>query len=522
MISFFKLCEELKEESDPIRKKRFLTSYLSSCDPEEIDVALSYLSGKKEKAILTEAELISFARAYSNQPNWLIESSIREVGDFSEALALLTENSSQKEKITRTVLSIRKIADEIRSNTNRPELQKNIVDSFWDSAATSEKIFLHRILLGKQIVKIVDSILLFTIADCFDLEIAVLFEKTKIYGVPWKSFSFFKTLKEWFPHKELFRLSKTEIQSRIDSSLHKDWKKMDVVPFPEENSLLEHSYFLIPENGIEVQIVLDSFGTAVWSRENYIYQKEVSDALEDFFSRIDAADPVRKSAILSGWLIQNDSRNTFVFYDILSYNGEELLEQSISRRREFLNSFFCEEFRSVSILNWRLISASASDLSNQTSDANSFRKKILKNRSEAFIFNPQGNRFYSLKPALQSVKAVLLYGRKATSEEGFSFWELSFGLRKDKDDSSLVTIARTSVGSEDSLFAELDLFFKENTIEKKGPIRGVPTIWKTEILFRSRVASKRHKIGFVLQDVSIGERIDIEDEVDSLDILLKM
>ncbi|PJZ58546.1 hypothetical protein [Leptospira barantonii] len=530
MNSFFKLCEELKEESDPIRKRRFLAGYFSSCDPDELDVALFYLNGKKEKGIFREEEFISLVAKFSGKPSWLIQSSIQEVGDFAEALALLTENSSENKTIT--LLSIRKIAEEIRSIlSTRPasessERIREILFSFWNSAVVSEKIFLHRILLGKQILKIPDSILLSAIADCFDLEIAILFEKTNSFGAPWKSFSFLKTLTNWFPDRgKLIRLSKTEIQNKIDPSLHVEWNKVEAGDFPEENSLKGHSYFLIPENGRLVQVVLNSFGTAVWTRESYIYQKEISETLEGLFSSMvskefTGPDPLTLPILLLGWLIEKDSEKAFVFYDILRYKGEDLFKQTISRRSEILNSLFRENSPRVGIAH--RVGVPVSDSMSGSSNANRFRQEILGENSEAFIFDPQGSRFFSIKPALKSVKAVLLYGRKAMNEEGFSFWELSFGLRKDGEDSPLVTIARTSVGSEDSLFAELDLFFKENTIEKKGPIRGVPTIWKVELLFQSRVESKRHKIGFYLQDVSIGKRIGVEEEIDHLDLLLKM
>ncbi|PJZ30431.1 hypothetical protein CH378_07260 [Leptospira kmetyi] len=535
--SFFKLCEELKEESDPIRKRRILTSYLSSCDLEELDVAFFYLSGKKEKGILREEELISFAREFSGKPNWLIESSIQEVGDCAEALALLTENSSQKKtkSATSTLLSIRKIAETIRSNgpvlskradSEKPEQIEEILFSFWNSAVVSEKIFLHRILLGKQILKIQDSILLFAIADCFDLEIAILFEKTKTFGVPWKSFSFLKTLSEWFSDRdEPIRLSETEIRNRIDPSFHVEWNKVEAEDFSEENSLNGHSYFLIPENGVTVQVVLNAFGAAVWTKENYVYQKEISEALEELFSSMGSTEFAglelpELPIVLLGRLIEKDFKNTFVFYDILKYKGENLLNQTNSHRIEILNSLFRKKSPRVGIVH--RVEVPASDSVGRSLDINSFRKDILGENSEAFVFDPQDFRFYSIRAARKSVKAVLLYGRKAMSEEGFSFWELSFGLRKDQEDSSLITIARISVGSEDSLFAELDLFFKENTIEKKGPIRGVPTFWRTELLFRNRVVSKRHKIGFFLEDISLGKRIGVEEEIDSVDILLKM
>ncbi|MCG6194878.1 hypothetical protein LFX25_16690 [Leptospira sp. FAT2] len=582
MISFFQLVLELKEESDPARKRRLLTNYFCFCDPEEIDPALAYLSGKKEKPILSVEELTACASEYLQQPIWMIETSIKEVGDVSETISLLTGNFQEKTKkdvddpgrdgkkvgLTQSenvssrstqneIRFLIAIVEEIRSDA-QSKRSKDLLFSLWNSASVPEKIFLHLILLGKRILKVQDSVLLFVLADCFDLETGVLLEKAAAKGNPWKSSSVLKTLALWFPDRKLSRLSLREVLKRIDPSLPQAWK--EPLPFPDYKNAEDYSYFSIPRNTILAQIVFDSFGIAAWTKDGYLYRNQIPQIIEEL-SRI------QEPAVLIGWISANRSESIFEIYDILKYKGKNLSNHSIAERRIFLDLIFDQEFRFLSLVEWNLVPQKSADWKIRVSSDNPefyaepeiitssdnsesyvepeiFPAGFGENQSKTFdflnvnalVFHPSESQFLLLKPPAKTIKAALLYGRKSINAEGLSFWELSFGVRnstdrsevavRDLDSSSvdsvfpLVTIARVVVDSGQDLFAEFDSFFKENTIERKGPIRGVPTTWKAELSFQNLVQSKRHKIGFFLEEVRIQGRIPPDQALDDLRTLI--
>ncbi|WP_167482378.1 hypothetical protein [Leptospira yasudae] len=568
MISFFQLVPELKEESDPVRKRRLLTNYFCSCDPEEIDPALAYLSGKKEKPILFSEELAAFASEYLQQPIWMIETSIKEVGDVSEAIALLTGNlreglkkdgDDRKRDTNEVGLTLSEnvsigspqnelrfliaIAEEIRSNP-QSQRSKHLLFSLWNSASVPEKIFLHLILLGKRILKVQDSVLLFVLADCFNLETGVLLEKAAAKGNPWKSTSVLKTLSLWFPDRNLNRLSLREVVKRIDPSLPQTWK--EPLPFPDDKNAEGLSFFSIPRNAILTQIVFDSFGTAAWTKDGYLYRNQIPQIIEEL-------SQIQESAVFIGWISTSQSESTFEIYDILNRNQKDLSNQTIAERRNSLDSIFKQEFRFVSLVKWNLVPLESAMRRNATPFQSATRKPTVFSGQEressvqkieifnflnatAFVFHPSESQFFLFKPPAKTIKTALLYGRKSINAEGSSFWELSFGIRnstdrsegsmRDLDSSSvdsdlpLVTIARIVVDSGQDLFAEFDSFFKENTIERKGPIRGVPTTWKAELSFQNLVRSRRHKIGFFLEDVRIQGRIPSDQALDDLQALI--
>ncbi|MBW0432877.1 hypothetical protein HGB47_04535 [Leptospira yasudae] len=569
MISFFQLVPELKEESDPARKRRLLTNYFCSCDPEEIDPALAYLSGKKEKPIFSSEELAAFASEYLQQPIWMIETSIKEVGDVSEAIALLTGNLqeglkkdgddrkrdgkevglTQSENVPGSsphneIRFLIAIVEEIHSHP-QSQRSKHLIFTLWNSASVPEKIFLHLILLGKRILKVQDSVLLSVLADCFNLETGVLLEKAAAKGNPWKSTSVLKTLSLWFPDRNLNRLSLREVVKRIDPSLPQTWK--EPLPFPDDKNAEGLSFFLIPRNAVLTQIVFNSFGIAAWTKDEYLYRNQIPQIIEEL-------SQIQEPAVFIGWVSAKQSESTFEIYDIINHDQKDLSNQTIEERRNSLDSIFKQEFRFVSLVKWNLVppksamrrneipsdhSKSYAEPENPSPNFGEDKTGIFNfSNAPAFVFHPGESQFFLLKPPVKTIKAALLYGRKSINAEGSSFWELSFGIRnstdrsegavavRDLDSSSvdsdlpLVTIARIVVDSGQDLFAEFDSFFKENTIERKGPIRGVPTTWKAELSFQNLVRSKRHKIGFFLEDVRIQGRIPSDQELDDLQALI--
>lgn len=500
MLSFSKLIQEYKEESDSSQKRYLLTSFLSRCPLEELNNALSFLSGKKEKAILGEKELEGFVSEYLDQPLWMIRSSIEEVGDLSEAISLLTGNPSPIVEI-----QIGVILEKANQLINLKENAREVLFSIWKTFPIAEKNFFHKLLLGKQNIKIHETLLIEIVADLFDLETGILFEKFRDSKINWKTISILQILSSWFPNRKLERLDEVSISKRIDPSLPKKWHSPSLFL---KNQILKGTHFLLFPNGISTQAILHSSGLFLWKKNGFLYENECPSLFREFSS-------VKENAHILGWLKKNKGgEDTFVYYDILEYKGEDLTFKSIKERRKILDSIFVSDLPSIRAMEWEMVS--------EALDSQEFQKRFLKEYRNVYLFHPEENEFLEFKTPEQTVRAVLLYGRKAMSNEGSTFWELSFGVPSKNGGDVFQTLARISIDSKHSLFLEIDSFFKENTIEKKGPIRGVPTIWKAELSFHKILPSKRHKIGFLLEDVKIRRKVSSEEPLDSLDSLLNL
>ncbi|RHX92424.1 hypothetical protein [Leptospira stimsonii] len=500
MLSFSKLIQETKEESDSSQKRYLITSFLSRCPLEELNNTLSFLSGKKERAILEEKELEVLVSEYLDQPLWMIRSSIEEVGDLSEAISLLTGNPSPIIEI-----QISAILEKANQLINLKENAREVLFSIWKTFPIAEKIFIHKLLLGKQNIKIHETLLIEIVADLFDLETGILFEKFRDSKINWKTISILQILSSWFPNRKFERLDEVSISKRIDPSLPKKWHSPSLFL---KNQISKGTHFLLFPNGISAQAILHSSGLFLWKKNGFVYENECPSLFREFSS-------VKENAHILGWLEKNQrGEDTFVYYDILKYQGEDLTLKSIKERRKILDSIFVSDLPSIRAMEWEIVS--------EALDSREFQKRFLKEYRNVYLFRPEENEFLEFKTPEQTIRAVLLYGRKGMNNEGSTFWELSFGVPSKNGGDVFQTLARISIDSKHSLFLEIDSFFKENTIEKKGPIRGVHTIWKAELSFQNILPSKRHKIGFLLEEVKIRRKVSSEELLDSLDSLLNL
>ncbi|MBM9579529.1 hypothetical protein JWG45_20495 [Leptospira sp. 201903070] len=513
MLSFSKLIQEYREESDSVRRRYLLTSFLCHCPLEELDLVFGFLAGKKEKPILKEERILTLVSEYLNQPLWMIRSAIEEIGDVPEAISLLTGNPSSKSAIRTDVL-----LENANQIINLHIRDKEILFSIWNTFPVPEKIFFHKLLLGKQNIKIHETLLIEIVADLFDLETGILLNNFFTSKLNFKTTPILRILSSWFPNRKLERLDEVSISKRTDPSLPKNWLSPSSFL---KNQISKGTHFLLFPDGISAQAILHSSGLFLWTKNGFLFENEFHSLFREF-SR------VKENAHILGWLEKNRrGEDIFVYYDILEYQGRDLSLNSIKERRKILDSIFISGLPSIRGMEWGILP--------EKMDSREFQIRLSKEYQSAYLFYPDQNEFLELKTPEQTVRAVLLYGRKAMSNEGSTFWELSFGVpthlatHREQDaellateDSNLNTIARISLDSKHPLFLEIDSFFKENTIEKKGPIRGVPTTWKAELSFQKILPSKRHKIGFFLENVKIRGKISSEEPLGSLDSLLSL
>lgn len=501
MISFCKLIEDYKEESDPTLKRDLLTSYFCGCKEEELDSAVFILNGKKDKRIITEESLIRFVSEFSEQPIWLLNASIAEVGDVAEACALATGLP-----ISPKDWDLSSLLEETASLQTRPDSARERLFFLWKTLPISEKTFLHSILLGKRTIKVPENLLFSALADCFDLELGILLTRYKTETPDLKAIPFSRILRSWFSEKKPGRLSKMEIAKRIDLSRAEPEDK----PVYSGDSIPENYGYFLESPGIPIRVVGNSSGIFVWKESD---EEDLLDPVlfPEVYSVCSGFLESGHTFVLTGILDEN-SNHKFIIYDILNFLGKNVRNLPFSERRNLLFSVTGETEKGEVEL------AKTLPLERETTVAE-FYKFLMDKKSGARLFDPTGSALYIFTRPSRSFKAVLLYGRKGRNEIGTSFWELGFGLRTSSQDSAPQTIGRIVLQTEDPFFAELDFFFQENTIEKKGPIRGVPTIWKAELSFQNIRVSKRHKSGYRLEEIRLVRRIPEEQNIDSLETL---
>jgi DNA ligase-1 len=120
-----------------------------------------------------------------------------------------------------------------------------------------------------------------------------------------------------------------------------------------------------------------------------------------------------------------------------------------------------------------------------------------------------------------TIDAVLLYAQKGHGRRSNLFTDYTFAV---KDGDKLVTFTKAYSGLTDKEFTEVDVFVKQNAVEKFGPVRTVKPELVFEIAFEGIAASKRHKCGVALRFPRMHRwRKDKKvDEINTLDDLKQL
>ena len=89
MKRFVKLFEDLDATQSTLRKLEVMASYFREAPPEDAVWALYYLSGRKQKRLLSRAVIQTAVQELSGLSEWLFSESYQVVGDLAETVALL-------------------------------------------------------------------------------------------------------------------------------------------------------------------------------------------------------------------------------------------------------------------------------------------------------------------------------------------------------------------------------------------------------------------------------------------------
>jgi len=209
---------------------------------------------------------------------------------------------------------------------------------------------------------------------------------------------------------------------------------------------------------------------------------------------------------------------SFVAFDLLEYQSEDIRTQPFERRKNLLIKILNKIDHKNLILSSEIESKSWHELKK-------IKNKINKNIADGMILKRldsiSSSGWFEWKNDPISILAVLLYARMDQGSTSPLFKEYTFAL---KHDGHLVPFAKSSFGLTDKEILRIDDFIRNNTLEKFGPVRTVKPELVFQLEFDSIQKSSRHKCGIVVQNPHIiywhhDKKID---EIGSLNSLISL
>jgi DNA ligase-1 len=121
---------------------------------------------------------------------------------------------------------------------------------------------------------------------------------------------------------------------------------------------------------------------------------------------------------------------------------------------------------------------------------------MLKRLSSPYRVGRQRGDWWKWKVNPYTVDAVLIYAQRGSGKRASLYTDYTFGIW---DKGALVPIAKAYSGLTDEEIRQVDLFVRQNTTDKFGPVRVVKPELVFELAFEGIQRSSRHKSGIAVR-----------------------
>lgn len=479
MKIFSNLIYQLSNSKEEQTKISLLRNYFSSeSTPLDKDNALNLLSGNCPKRIISSKQLKSWSSEVTGYPNWLIERSAKEVGNFAQTFCLLMRGDHllhEDYPISDWLLNI----DDLYKSPEK--IIKSFIKNDLICIDEYQRLILLKLLTGTFKSPVTKNDIIVSIAQLVSIKPEIV--SLRLYDCKEKRSVSMKDLLQEIDAESKkvpwnFPLTEAIDQAPEVSKPHENW---DVFGFKE---------------GIEAQLIKHEYTVHLWTRGNEIITN-------DFPGIIAAAKLIKSNVVIYGQIVINNhettmknTREVFEIWDLLEGKRDEFKEVDLDH--SYLNFKETIDFSSIEELE-------------------SFHAKCREHGFSGIYFRRKKEPiYYFWKANSFSIKAILMYVELgAMGKSGII--SMTFGVLKGEE---LVPIAKLSSFEDSVNISEIIDFVKANTIERFGPVRTIKPELVYELYFDKVSKSSRRKSGLVLTNPEIKRKLSCKiNEANNLEYL---
>ena len=526
MKEFATLITKLGTSTKTNEKLAALSHYFATAEDADKVWVIALFSGRRPKRMISSAFLSLWCMEVAMLPAWLFEECYHTVGDLGETIALLLPETNTEGRPDKSLSFF--IEAFIRMEKADEPVKKDFIISSWMMMSKDERFVFNKLLTGNFRIGVSQKMIVNALARTVQLEPSVIAHR--ISG-------------NWDPSTTSFHDLLSEQATSIDFS--------KPYPFYLAYAIDNDVKALGPENewqaewkwdGIRGQLIKRNNEIFVWSRGEEL----MTDKFPEYHL---LKELLPEGIVLDGEIIPSvdkkplpfallqtrigrknvtkkhlqDAPIAFFAYDILEYQGQDIREWPLEKRRSLLEDIVTKLDHPVLLLSpvinfssWEQLAAIRESSRDMGSEG-----IMLKRRSSGYQVGRKVGDWWKWKIDPLVIDAVMIYAQKGHGRRSNLYTDYTFAV---KDNDKLVSFAKAYSGLTDKEFAEVDSFVKRNSLEKFGPVRTVKPELVFEIAFEGIAASNRHKSGVALRFPRINRwRKDKKpEEINTLDDLKKM
>ncbi|MEM9301777.1 MAG: ATP-dependent DNA ligase [Pseudomonadota bacterium] len=522
MQRFSRLFRELDQTNSTNRKVEAMVRYFADAPPADAAWGVFFLSGERIKRLVSPARLREWVAAESGYPAWLVEASYANVGDLAETIALLLDAPA---KIAEPLSLAGWVEGRILPLRGLDEVdQEEAVRGWWRSVDADQRFLVNKLLTGALRVGVSRRLVTRALARHADQDPNVIAHRL---------------MGDWTPSAESFdRLVAPGEVERVPSMPYPFFLASPLEGEPAALGSRDDWCVEWKWDGIRAQLIHRAGETHLWSRGE--------ESMNGRFPEVEAGlDALPDGTVLDGELlawregplpfavmqkrigrrkpgakILETAPVSFLAYDVLEADGEDLRETSLAERRQRLAALIAdldhprvELSTTVSAPDWETLATLREEARERGVEG-----FILKRWSAPYRVGRRRGDWWKWKVDPLTVDAVLIYAQAGHGRRSNLYTDYTLAVWADEE--TLVPVAKAYSGLDNEEIARLDRWIRRHTQERFGPVRSVEPHHVFEIAFEGINASTRHKAGLALrfpriarwrQDLSIREADTLAD-----------
>lgn len=499
MRLFSELIRQLEQLPDGEGRVSVLARYFHSANDQDAIWALSLLSGKRPRRVVSIHQLSAWAIEKTGFPVWLFKESHRQVGDLAETIARVLPPPGSREEIP--------LAEWMRSiiawGRSAVEEQQECIELAWDQLDADERILLNKLVSGgfRLRVKPVELV-------------RALQENT---GIPHYILAM-RLADRWDPESDTLAWMTRPVSQEEERVQPLEFHDQRTLTGPL-SSLGDPMDWLMEDqwDGIPIQLVRQQGNVWLWTMDHQMVAPLFSEivvagksmqedtVLEGVLMVMQDGKPGTMAQIQSRMdgqrvtkAIMRDNPVCLRVRDCLVWSGEDIRKIPFSDRWQYVESL-C-----ASLDPTRIQPAEMTDVGPDWAMANQWLSRprdqlaggiLLKHRNGYHGGEAIKDIWWTKSGEPFQMDMVVLYVESVRDRSSMSAYELTFGLW---DVDGFVPVTKTGVGLTQEDGERIKAHVREHTLERFGPVRQVaPTLVYT-IIFDGVSVSLRHKSGIIL------------------------
>jgi DNA ligase-1 len=525
MKDFAQLIINIDQTNKTNAKVEALENYFAVAADEDKLWAVALLSGRRPKRSVNSTKVQEWANETAGIPSWLFHECWQVVGDMSETIALLLpdKESDVKQNLRWWMQRV------IDMNAMEDEDKKEFIISAWHQLGYFERFVFNKLIGGSWRIGVSQKLVIKALANYLQTDANKIAHRLMGNWDP-ETISFTELLLNTgeeeisrpYPFYLAYALDVEPASLGTPDEWQAEWKW----------------------DGIRGQIIKRSGELFVWSRGEDL----LTDKFPEFHVLLSKLPdgtvldgeilPYREGQVLPFNVLQTrigrknlspkilkDAPVVFFAYDIMEYEGKDLREEPLSKRREILSGIVSQLGEEVLHLSPVIDFESWEHLAKERSRSRDLMSEgiMLKKQDSPYETGRKRGNWWKWKVDPLSVDAVLVYASRGSGRRANLYTDYTFAVWHNE---MLVPFAKAYSGLTDQEIREVDAFIKKNTKEKFGPVRSVTPDLVFEIAFEGIAASARHKSGIAIRFPRIArwrkdKKPEDADTLDTLKTILK-